>query len=185
MSEYLLLSFFPDTPLLELELSANISNIGTPVIHGQLRQHWSKWEKLNPNHLVSSIIRNGYILKWIQDKPPPAMWHRNNPTVYEHPELVTSQLKAVLALGAIEECQRTDLHCILALNLLPKPNNEKRLILNGHPLKQFELPRHFKMEHLWAEGRSLFAGCTHGSVIDISSAFYLEKLKPPILNLAI
>jgi hypothetical protein len=69
--------------------------------------------------------------------------------VYEHPEFVSAQLAAVQALGVIEVCQHTDLHCILALDLLPKPDGAKRLILNGHLLKQYEVPRPFKMEHLW------------------------------------
>ena len=92
--------FTTDIPSLELELSVGNAAIETPVIHGRLSKHG---KKLNPNHLVASIIQNGYILKWIQDKPPPAMWHKYNPNVCEHPDLFTSKLNAVLALGAIEE----------------------------------------------------------------------------------
>ncbi len=100
------------------------------------------------------------------------MWHKNSSKVYEHPEFVSSQLAAVQELGVIEEYQQSDLHCILALDLLPKPDGDKHLILNGHPLKQYKFPPPFKMDHLWKEGRYLFAGCTHGSIIDISNAFY-------------
>jgi hypothetical protein len=61
---------------------------------------------INPNCLVPSIILHGYILKKIHNWTPPAMWHMSCPSVYEHPDLVTSQLKVVQALGVIEECQR-------------------------------------------------------------------------------
>jgi hypothetical protein len=34
------------------------------------------------------------------------------------------------------------------------------------------------MEQIWKEGRNLFSGCTHGSVIDISNAFYHIDMAP-------
>lgn len=174
----------PEITPLELSLdplpstSASAPESVSPLLYGRLRAHWQEWEKLKPNKLVSSIIRSGYVIRWIQNKHPPAMWHKNGSKVYEQPEFVSAQLATVQALGVIEVCQRTDLHCILALDLLPKPDGAKRLILNGHPLKKYELPRPFKMEHLWKEGRYLFAGCTHGSIIDISNAFYHIDLAP-------
>jgi hypothetical protein len=100
------------------------------------------------------------------------MWHKNSPHTYLLPELVTSQLAKVCDLGVLRVCQQEDLHCILALDLLPKPDNTWLLILNGHPLADYEAKWPFKMELLHREGRYLFAGCTHGSIIDISNAFY-------------
>jgi hypothetical protein len=47
-----------------------------------------------------------------------------------------------------------------------------RLIIDGSPLKPYEIKRCFKLEQIWQEGRDIFSGCTHGSVIDISNAFY-------------
>jgi hypothetical protein len=70
------------------------------------------------------------------------------------------------------ECQLSDLHCILAMNILPKPGGKKRLILDGSPLKPYEVRRSFKMDHLWLQGREIFAGCTHRGIIDLSNAFY-------------
>ena len=81
-------------------------------------------------------------------------------------------------MGVIGICSREDLHCILALDLLPKPDGKKRLILNGHPLAEYETRWPFKMEVLGREGRSIFAGCTHGSILDISNAFYHIEMSP-------
>ncbi len=72
----------------------------------------------------------------------------------------------------VSECQRSDLHCILAMNIHPKPGGKKRLILDGSPLKPYELKRSFKMELLWLHGREIFAGCTHGEILDLSNSFY-------------
>ena len=120
-----------------------------PVIplQGRLRACWPEWAKLKPNALVSSIILNGYTLTWATGPPPP-MWHKNGPRTYLHPELVTSQLSKVHSLGVLKICSCKDLHCILALDLLPKPDSTWRLILNGHPLVDYEAKRPFKMESL-------------------------------------
>lgn len=106
------------------------------------------------------------------------MWHRNSSRTYLQENLVTSQIAEVRALGVIAICTQDDLQCILALDLLPKPDGKFRLILNGHPLAEYELPRPFKMEHLSKEGRYIFAGCTHGSILDISNAFYHIDMAP-------
>ena len=75
--------------------------------------------------------------------------------------------------GVVCTCNREDLICILSINVLPKPKSDKlRLIIDGSPLKPYELRRRFKLEQIWKEGREIFAGCTHGSVIDISNAFF-------------
>ena len=67
----------------------------------------------------------------------------------------------------------TGIHCILPINVLPKPKSTKlRLIIDGSPLVPYALKRKFKLEQIWKEGRELFAGCTHGSVIDISNDFF-------------
>ncbi len=61
------------------------------------------------------------------------------------------------------ECRREDLHCILGMDVEPKSDGKMRLIINGHALVEYELPRKFKMEQIWKEGRNLFSGCSHGS----------------------
>ena len=58
------------------------------------------------------------------------------------------------------------------MDVEPTSGGKMRLIINGHPLVEYELPRKFKMEQIWKEGRTLFSGCSYGSVIDISNAFY-------------
>ena len=101
------------------------------------------------------------------------MVRRNAPAVYDHPEFVTTKLTEVTENGVVRKCRREDLRCILPINVLPKPNSTKlRLILDGSPLVPYALKRKFKLEQIWKEGRELFAGCTHGSVVDISNAFF-------------
>ena len=140
---------------------------------GRLKACWSEWAKLYPNALVTSIIRDGYTLQWRDGQPPPPMWHKNGQAAYDNEAFVTAKVEEVVLAGIMRECRREDLHCILAMNVLPKPNStKKRLILNGSPLKPYELRRRFKLEQLWQHGREIFSGCTHGGIIDLSNAFY-------------
>lgn len=140
---------------------------------GRLRRCWSEWAKLELSTFVRSVILHGYRLQWTNGIPPPPMVRRNAPAVYDHPEFVTTKLAEVTENGVVRKCRREDLRCILPINVLPKPNSTKlRLILDGSPLVPYALKRKFKLEQIWKEGRELFAGCTHGSVIDISNAFF-------------
>ena len=140
---------------------------------GRLKACWSEWSKLQPSRLVCSIIQRGYTLQWKNNCPPPPLWRRNNSSTMENSDFVTEKIQEVSNAGIVQECQRKDLHCILGMNILPKPgSNKKRLILDGSPLKPYELERTFKMEHIWLQGRDIFNGCTHGGVIDLTNAFY-------------
>ena len=63
------------------------------------------------------------------------------------------------------------------MNILSKPGGKKRLILDGSldsplPLNLKISGDFFKMEQLWLQGREIFAGCTHGGILDLSNAFY-------------
>ena len=140
---------------------------------GRLKACWLEWSKLHPSSLVRSIILNGYTLKWQNGIPPPRIRRPNNPSTLENSLFVSEKVAEVLAAGIVRECQEQDLHCILGMNVLPKPrSSKKRLILDGSPLKPYEIRRIFKLEHLWLQGREIFAGCSHGGVIDLSNAFY-------------
>jgi hypothetical protein len=142
-------------------------------MQGRLKACWPEWEKLHPNKFVTSIIKHGYILQWKDNQPPPAMWHKNGKAAYEHTEFVSGRIQEVESTHVIRECRREDLTCILKINVLPKKDSsELRLIIDGSPLKPYEIKRRFKLEQLWQQGRDIFSGCTHGSVIDISNAFY-------------
>ena len=144
-----------------------------PYMPGRLRRCWSEWEKLELSNFVRSVILHGYRLQWINGTPPPAMVRKNAPAVYDHPEFVTKKVGEVTESGVVRKCKREDLRCILPINVLPKPKSTKlRLIVDGSPLVPYALKRKFKLEQIWKEGRELFAGCTHGSVIDISNAFF-------------
>jgi hypothetical protein len=142
-------------------------------MRGRLKACWPEWEKLNPNRFVTSIIKHGYTLQWKDNQPPPTMWHKNGKAAYEHPEFVSRKIQEVETKHVVRECRREDLTCILKINVLPKKEStELRLIIDGSPLKPYEVRRRFKLEQIWQQGRDIFSGCSHGSVIDISDAFY-------------
>ncbi len=88
----------------------------------------------------------------------PIHGEKNHPSILEHKDYVLEKIAEVENMHIVSECQRSDLHCILAMNLLPKPGGKKRLILDGSPLKPNEVQLGLKMEHLWLQGREIFAG---------------------------
>jgi hypothetical protein len=139
---------------------------------GRLKACWSEWSKLQPSRLVCSILQHGYTLQWRDGIPPHPIWQQNHPSILEHKDYVLEKIAEVENMHIVSECQRSDIHCILAMNILPKPGGKKRLILDGSPLKPYEVLRSFKMKHLCLQGREIFAGCTHGGIIDLSNAFY-------------
>ena len=144
-----------------------------PCMPGRLRHCWSEREKLELSNFVRSVILHGYRLQWLNGIPPPPIMRSNAPAVYEHPEFVPGKGGEVTDNSVVRKCRREDLHCILPINVLPKPKSTKlRLSIDGGPLVPFALKRKFKLEHIWKEGSELFTGCTHGSVIDISNAFF-------------
>jgi hypothetical protein len=171
----------PPHPILSVCFSPDEYNLfpvpETCLLHetmpGRLKSCWSEWSKLQPSRLVCSIIQNGYSLQWKDNIPPPPLWRKNHPSILENREYVLEKISEVESMNIISECQQTDLHCILGMKILPKPSSlKKRLILDGSPLKPYELRRTFKMEHLWLQGREIFSDCTHGGIIDLSNAFY-------------
>jgi hypothetical protein len=127
---------------------------------GRLKACWSEWStsKLQPSRLDCSIIQNGYSLQWQNGIPLPLIWRKNHPSTLDLQDFISAKIAEVLASGIVWECQQEDLHCILGMDILPKPGStKKRLILDGSPLKPYEIKPTFKLEHIWLQGRDIFA----------------------------
>ena len=120
-----------------------------PYMPGHLRNCWSEWEKLKPNSFVRSIILRGYRLQWRDRAPPPPITRTNSAKVYEHHEIITKKVHEVKQSGVVRTCRKEDLICILSIIVLPKPKSDKLLlIIDGSPLKPYELRRRFKLEQI-------------------------------------
>jgi hypothetical protein len=113
-----------------------------------------------------------WLRSYMETRPPPArpMWHSNSPRTYLRQQLVSSHIAEVMALAhwVLLMSANVPTSAIFAVDLLPKSDGKFRLILQGHPLAGYELPRPFKIELLSQEGGYLFAGYTHGGILDIS-----------------
>ena len=148
----------------------------TPI-PGRLRIAWPEWQKLQPTSFVASVILHGYRLSWKDNIPPPRIVRPNSPRALAQAPFIDECIQDLLHKGVIQRCSSTQAWCILPITVLPKPNSPNlRFILNGSPLKPCELTRAFKLEHLWAEGRELFADCNYGGLIDLSDAYYHIQL---------
>ena len=150
-----------------------------PTLPGRLRACWSEWQKLNPSAFVASVILHGYRIHWKNRQPPPRMEHSNTLAAQAQSPFVDDCIQDLLAKGVICPCLPSQAWCVLAVNVIPKPHSSKmRFILDGSPLKPYELTRKFKLEHLADEGRDLFPDCNYGGLIDLSDAYYHIELHP-------
>jgi hypothetical protein len=94
-----------------------------------------------------------------------------------HKEFVSEAIAAGLKSGAtVMEVAERDLTCVLPLRVAENAAGKLRLIFDGRFVNQFVGQIKFKMESLHKEGRIVFAGCMHGSVIDMSSVFHHVEL---------
>ena len=154
------------------------SNSSLPI-PGRLRESWLEWQKLNPSSFVASVILHGFRLSWKDGVSPPCIHRQNSHAALEKAPFVDTCIQDLMHKGVIRRCSPSEAWCVLAVKVLPKPHSTKmRFILDGSPLKPFELTRQFKLKHLWTEGRELFADCNYGGLIDLSDAYYHIELHP-------
>lgn len=83
----------------------------------------------------------------------------------------------LLKLGAISECEQTHEQFISRIFLTPKPNGEKRFILNLKPLNKFIDNSHFKMED-YRTACKLIPREGYLATIDLKDAYFLIPVSP-------
>ena len=99
------------------------------------------------------------------------------PSAFIHEKFVEEALQNALKTGVIRKALPEEIHLSLPLGVVD--NGKKlRLIWDGRYLNETLEEKPFLMETLHREGRGIFAGGTHGFLIDLKSAFYSITMDP-------
>lgn len=117
------------------------------------------------------------MLDWVQgykipftNTPPsyesePQHWHRNEK------DIIASEIKKLLLLGAISECLPHQDQFTSPIFLVPKPNGTFRFILNLKKLNQYIQTEHFKLEDIRTACKLMSKDCYMAS-IDLKEAYF-------------
>jgi hypothetical protein len=142
-----------------------------PWVRGRLKERVREWRGLTKNTFVLSVIEHGYKLEWKDGSPPPCE-KRNAATIHQHEEFVNDAIAKLVERGAIQECRREEIKCVLAMDVKVNATGDRRLCVDGRPVNYYEKKRPFKYESLGKEGRDVFAGQRVGAIVDISHAYH-------------
>lgn len=120
-----------------------------------------------------SVISSGYKLEWDDpSKPASPCVLPNHASVYLEKEFTSRTIAEGLASGAMRVMDRSRLTCIVPLGVACNAKGKLRLIWDGRHINSFLKRQKFQIEQLHKQGRSIFAGCAFGSILDISSAYH-------------
>ena len=153
----------------------------TKVVRGlpdRLTQRIGAWKQVTKSKLVMSVVEHGYELTWRDGIPPAPCEKANARGCDQHEGFVDDAMEKLLEAGAIQECARKKLQCVLSVDVKVNADGKKRLCVDGRPVNACEVPRKVRFEQLGKEGREVFAGATHGGTIDLKSAYHHIKMHP-------
>lgn len=144
-----------------------------PYLPGRLKGCLKFWQGFTASRFCLSVISHGYSLRW-KEGPPLPVERNNKAGCYDETNygFVCEAIKKLRAQGAIRKCTRTELTCVLAMDVHVNSEGKRRLIVDARPVNKFEQRRKFKCESLMKEGRDIFERCKFGGVIDISHAYH-------------
>ena len=152
----------------------------TPTLAGRLKAHIGEWRKITTNVFILSIILNGYRIEWDPEKGPPLHCDkRNHQSAMLHEQATDDAIEAGVKMDVMREISKADAHNIMPIHMDErKKDGKKRFCHDCHVINNFITDKKFKMESLNKEGRSLFAVCTVGWLIDLSHAYYHIQVDP-------
>jgi hypothetical protein len=152
----------------------------TPTLAGRLKARISEWRKITTNVFILSIILNGYRIEWDPEKgPPPRCDEKNHQSAMLHEQATDDAIEAGVKMDVMREISEADAHNIMPIHMDErKKDGKKRFCHDCRFINYFIKDKKFKMESLNKEGRSLFADCTVGWLIDLSHAYYHIQVDP-------
>lgn len=120
-------------------------------------------------------IRNGYSIPFktvVRQCNIP----QNSFTKAENHDILLA-IKNLKELGAISKCENSSDQFLSKIFLTPKPNGDKRFILNLKPLNKLINNEHFKMED-YRTASKLIPRDGYLATIDLKDAYFLMPISP-------
>ena len=118
---------------------------GPVCVKGRLRDHLSFWHGINANRWVTSIIRDGYALPFVE--LPPAKEMENHKSAWDEKQFVTEQIEELLLSGCIREVSLSETEVVSPLGVVTN-SVKKRLILDLRYVNNFLRIPKFKYEDI-------------------------------------
>mmetsp|Transcript_56764 Transcript_56764/g.135506 ORF Transcript_56764/g.135506 Transcript_56764/m.135506 type:complete len:386 (-) Transcript_56764:577-1734(-) len=142
-----------------------------PYMLGRLGLRFENWQAITDDKLVLSVVgRGGYRLQFPYG-PPQRCRRPNQPSCTEHASFVSESIRDAIEMGVLSQVPEAALYCVMALGVVVQ-GPKRRLIFNCRPLNKHLSTYKFKFESLDKEGRTVFAGASHGYSVDLKSAYY-------------
>lgn len=142
---------------------------------GRLQYFYSSWKKLNVDPTVWSWIQ-GYMIPFIS-QPYQTVSPNNKCSNPRELKEFDTEIVNLLNKGAISVCEREQGDYLSSVFLVPKPNGDKRFILNLKNLNNFIKSVHFKMEDLRTAIKLISPGF-YLATIDLQDAYFLVPIHP-------
>lgn len=140
---------------------------------GRLKYFYNNWKNITTNPFVLKWVREGYSIQFKntvnQGKIPQNILSKNEKTC------MSLAIKKLLDLGAISLSKQKDDIFISSSFLAPKPNGDKRFILNLKPLNKFIINNHFKMEDHRTVTKLLSVN-SFMATVDLKEAYFLVPI---------
>lgn len=133
----------------------------------------SNWYKITNDPTVLSWI-NGYRIPFISlpiQENCPSIYSDSIIESYDYEKSIAKLLK----IGAIYKCSHENFEFLSRIFLVPKPNGEKRLILNLKRLNKYIKKDHFKMEDYRTASKLITKNCYMAS-LDLKDAYFLINI---------
>lgn len=140
---------------------------------GRLQHFYDQW---------SNITNDEIILSWIQGYTIPFKcipFRTDKPCTYPKSQQESDDfnicINKLLIINAISYCDHEPDEFISSVFLVPKPNGDKRFIINLKCLNKFIETKHFKMEDYRSASRLVTKDCYMAS-IDLQDAYFLVPI---------
>ncbi|XP_066600023.1 uncharacterized protein [Prorops nasuta] len=152
------------------EESTEQNTLNVSLKAGRLRQFYKNWLKVSSDPILLSFIK-GYKLRFAKKIVYVNEFIEPVRSKYENEE-ISLALQSLIEKGTVVPCRYRKDQFLSNYFVIPKPNGDKRSILNLKKLNGFIETEHFKMEDIRAAIR-IVAEDYFMTLIDLEDAYFL------------
>jgi len=142
---------------------------------GRLKYFLKAWERITDNqNILNAIV--GYKIPFISE-PQQSQWPAQIQFNEEENNYIKDKIAELLANGVIRTTDATEVKFMSNIFLVPKSENDFRLILNLKKLNSFVHNEHFKMDDYRSACTLVSENCFM-AILDLKDAYHLIPVDP-------
>lgn len=142
---------------------------------GQIKHHLRQWQNITSDQYILQMVA-GDIIEF-NGNPPTNNVCPNNHISHDSIANVKSEIDSLLAKRVLVPCEHENNEFISPIFIVPKPDNQVRLILNLKALNANVTYYHFKMDSIHTVISMVTPNCWMAS-IDLNDAYYIVPIQP-------